>query len=775
MEFTKGSSSTFAPKYKTLKITYSKNKLNFFWSGLYFTLWGFLIFLVWWHLKNILPKPYSINNETSLQNEFIAERAERRLQDLVRIGPRVVGSANNEQATVKLLLDAIEKIKISASNKFKIEVNKQLGNGSFYIFGFVNIYRNIQNIIVKLTPVNSTSTSALLINSHFDSRPGSPGAGDDGTMVVVMLEILRVLIHSQELLKHPIIFLFNGAEETGLQASHAFITQHVWAKDVKAFINLDSAGNGGREILFQSGPAAPWLIKHYGNVAKHPFASTIAEEMFQNGLIPSDTDFRIFRDFGNIPGLDFAHSQNGYVYHTAYDKISSIPRGTLQNTGDNILAIVMAITNSNELKDPTIEHPSQAIFYDVLGLFLINYTETEAFIINFCVSAIAIVTIILSFCLMKKSSGLFCRRILTRFIIILLIQVASVLIAFGLGIGVAFFLDIIGCSMAWYSQSWLILGLYFCTIFFGLSLVPLIYIKLTEENEFFPLNYKIQMFMHSHCLLQVIFLLILTAVKIHSGFLVMLSILFYTIAVILNVITTLQGKSLSWIVFPVLSQILPFMFYTYLVIIILTTFIPMTGRSFSNSNPELLISAISFVFAFLIGGFLIPLLFVFRKSEILVSIFAITSVIFIICTITPIGFPYTKSSFQRFDVIHTTRIFRDRNNKIMTNESGYLIQSLDRRGTRTIKDTVLNMTFVETADKLCDSHINCGSPNYPKKDDLWIPANPPLLIRVPLLKTKSRKLVKSEYENATRIRYEYSLTGPDHMKLFIKTLPLLRY
>ncbi len=64
--------------------------------------------------------------------------------------------------------------------------------------------------------VAANTQNAILINAHFDSVPGSSGGSDDGVGVACMLEIARSLGFGPAL-KNPVIFLFNGAEESNHQ------------------------------------------------------------------------------------------------------------------------------------------------------------------------------------------------------------------------------------------------------------------------------------------------------------------------------------------------------------------------------------------------------------------------------------------------------------------------------------------------------------------------------------------------------------------------------
>ena len=53
---------------------------------------------------------------------------------------------------------------------------------------------------------------------------------------------------------------------------------------------------------------------------------------------------RIFRDYGNIPGLDIAYMKNGYIYHTKFDTEENIPAGSIQRAGTHSKIIVINVT-----------------------------------------------------------------------------------------------------------------------------------------------------------------------------------------------------------------------------------------------------------------------------------------------------------------------------------------------------------------------------------------------------------------------------------------------
>lgn len=270
---------------------------------------------------------------------------------MASIGPKVPGSHANEVETVQFLRNEIAKI-VAATNRklYTIDVDVQEASDSFPIDDYTTVYRGIQNVVVKLEPLKG-AVEAVLLNSHFDTVPTSNGGGDDVLSVSVMLEVLRTLATAKKsATKYTVLFLFNGAEENDFHGSHAFIKYHKWANRTRAFVNLDNAGTEGQEMLFQS-TGHNWMLNRYSSAVPHPFAIVTAQEMFDAKLIPSDTDFRVLRDFGNdLPGLDLAVVRNGYVYHTKYDRAELISRATYQAVGDNVLALTRALANAKELK-----------------------------------------------------------------------------------------------------------------------------------------------------------------------------------------------------------------------------------------------------------------------------------------------------------------------------------------------------------------------------------------------------------------------------------------
>lgn len=257
---------------------------------------------------------------------------------------------------------------------------------------------------------------------------------------------------------YSIIFLFNGGEEgniEGLHGSHGFITQHKWAPDITAYINLEAQGVGGRELLFRSGPKHDWLIKKYRQSVPVPFGQVFAEEMFETNILASGTDFESFRDAGSVPGLDISYCNGGWKYHTKFDHIRYVTLESIQNTGNNILELVKLMANSIEIENPP--EGSSAVYYDFFSLFLVSYSAGVGIIINIIVSvfAVAIPFIIqtklkLTNCLMNL------KETLVSFFTIIVSTILSLLACYVMGL----IMNAVDNAMFWFNATILSLGVY---------------------------------------------------------------------------------------------------------------------------------------------------------------------------------------------------------------------------------------------------------------------------------------------------------------------------
>ncbi|XP_029654644.2 endoplasmic reticulum metallopeptidase 1-like [Octopus sinensis] len=271
---------------------------------------------------------------------------------MTNFGVKNSGSNANENVTVQFILETVKKIINSPQNSKNIVYDLQVVSGTFllnFVESFISVYDKVQNIVVRV----GQSSDCLLINCHFDSALSR--ASDDLISCANMLEVLRIVSLQATDARNCLIFLFNGAEENILQASHGFITKHPWFKDVRGVVNLEASGSGGNQ--YYSGPGTSWLLYLYRDSVPYPYGTAAGQDLFQSGLIPSDTDYRIFRDYGNVSGcffysftgLDLAFFTNGYVYHTPDDTDTRIDDCTISKAGTpfslpgiNLLALTKA-------------------------------------------------------------------------------------------------------------------------------------------------------------------------------------------------------------------------------------------------------------------------------------------------------------------------------------------------------------------------------------------------------------------------------------------------
>ncbi|KCV70755.1 hypothetical protein H696_03106 [Fonticula alba] len=311
-------------------------------------------------------------------------------------------------------------------------------------------YADVVNVAARVTwPGVGSDAGALLVSAHYDSVIHSPGASDNGASVAAALEVLRALVISPTELPFDVIFLFDDAEESGLLGMYGFIHYDPWFADVRAHINLDSAGGWRIPLLTQMGGSNnPYalsqakLARAYAGGVSPPHASALVTDIY--ALLPSFTNYYALSQMG-IPGLDIDLYQNGYSYHTRLDGLDDYVRGTLLYFAQALhgtvqqlalagplpslspvispnpsLASVLGVVGDSSVPEPTCSAsgaeavaassdpgdpapvPPPGVFYDLFFTIFVYYSHTTALALGVTLFVVCLLVAVLTYVLSAR-------------------------------------------------------------------------------------------------------------------------------------------------------------------------------------------------------------------------------------------------------------------------------------------------------------------------------------------------------------------------------------
>jgi hypothetical protein len=296
-----------------------------------------------------LPRPVPANAGDTV---FSSARAMSMLVDIAR-APHPTGSPEHTRVRDYL----VERLRALG-----LEPEVQTATGLIRDASAVRT-ATVRNVIARLP--GTASTGAVLVTAHYDTRELSPGAGDDGSGVVAILEALRAL-RTGEPLRNDVIVLFTDAEELGLLGARSFVDQHPWISDVRLVLSFEMRGGGGPSIMFETNDQNGWVVRALQDFDPEPLTNSLAAEVYAR--MPNDTDFTPFREAGK-QGLNFAALGNAHVYHQSTDTPERVSEATLQHHGLRALA---GLRHFGQADLGEVDAPN-AVYFTVPVLGLVVY------------------------------------------------------------------------------------------------------------------------------------------------------------------------------------------------------------------------------------------------------------------------------------------------------------------------------------------------------------------------------------------------------------------
>jgi hypothetical protein len=366
-------------------------------------LWGFIIALAILSIRALhAPQPLPA---TAPEDEFSAERALIHVREIAAV-PHPLGSPEDAAARNYLVAQLTDLgLQPQVFSSIGVDPTARL------------IIAGKTNDIVGRLP-GTASGPAIILMAHYDSVYRAPGAGDDGSGIASILEILRAVKHGPPI-QRDIIALFTDGEEAGLLGAEAFVHSHPWMKDAGLILNFEARGNRGPSLLFETSQNNKPLIEAVAHVAPDPIGSSLFYELYK--ILPNDTDFTVFRPAG-IPGLNFAFGEDLGAYHSPLDTSDHLSLASLQHHGSYGLALaryfgqidLAALRNSRD----------DDVFFDWFGSRLVAYSQRWVLLGQILVTLLFAAALVLAFRRPEFSKRQFSLALLACFGILILLAAA---------------------------------------------------------------------------------------------------------------------------------------------------------------------------------------------------------------------------------------------------------------------------------------------------------------------------------------------------------------
>ncbi len=304
-------------------------------------------FLATYSLLAPTPKPAS-----APATEFSALRAIEHSRATALV-PHPMGTAADE--TVRAYI--VGKLK-----EMGVEVEEQHGDSASRR-GHGKTFEICTNVIGRIP--GTANTKAFTLMAHYDSVPYGPGASDDGSGMVTMLETARA-IKAGAPPKNDVIFLFTDGEESGEVGARAFMDTP-WADRVGVILNFEARGTAGPSMMFETSPGNGWLIPEAAKAGVDLRACSLMYDVYKR--MPFNSDFTAAKHRG-LKGFNVAFIDNFCWYHTKNDTPEHMSLASLQNHGSYALGLARHFGNlplDGDLVKPDL------VYFNAIGSRILYY------------------------------------------------------------------------------------------------------------------------------------------------------------------------------------------------------------------------------------------------------------------------------------------------------------------------------------------------------------------------------------------------------------------